>query len=94
MKDEVDEITIEYTYRTKIKLFGDIFVENNENLCTIVFDEKELNLQEYIILSNEQIKRFKYSIITIKLKGINKITNMEYMFYKCRNLLCLPDIDK
>ena len=51
-------------------------------------------MQEYIILSNSKISRFKYSIITIKLKGISKITNMEYMFYKCRNLLCLPDIDK
>ena len=29
MKEEVDEITIVYSYRTKIKLFGAKFVENN-----------------------------------------------------------------
>jgi len=93
MEDEVDEITIEYKYKAKIKLFGNIFVKNNKNLCTIVFDLDELNLQEYIILSNEQTERFKHRIITIKLKGISKITNMEHMFSNCRNLLCLPDID-
>ena len=93
MKEEIDEITIVYSYRTKIKLFGAKFVENNINFCTIIFDKKELNLQEYIILSNDQISKFKYDIITIKLKGISKITNMEYMFSNCRNLLSLPDID-
>ena len=95
MKKEVDEITIKYKVekRAKIKLFHSIFVKNNEKFCSIIFDGQQLNLQEYIILSNAQLAKFIYRIIEIKLKGISKITNMEYMFCSCSKLLAFPDID-
>ena len=32
--------------------------------------------------------------IKIKLKGVNNITNMSYMFYRCNSLSSLPDILK
>ena len=52
MENEVDEITINYIIkrRAKIRLFGRIFVKNNEKFCSIIFDGQQLNLQEYIFL--------------------------------------------
>ena len=40
------------------------------------------------------IHKINNEILEIKLKGINNITNMGYMFCGCSNLSNLPDISK
>ena len=73
----------------KIKIFGEEFVKNNINNCTMVIDNKEYKISEWF-----QIQNYKRDNIIVKLKGINRITKMSYMFYDCKSLLSLPDISK
>ena len=50
--------------------------------------------KEYEIESFYDVRNYKNNILKIKLKGINNITNMSYMFYNCSSLISLPDISK
>ena len=90
-----NEITIIYNNKyikdDLLKIFGLEFVKNNKNKCKIIYENKEYKLEEYI---NINIKNNKKDKIEIKLKGINSITNMSYMFYECKSLFSLPDISK
>jgi len=72
-----------------IKIFGSEFVENNNNIYKLIIDNKE-----YKITKNYKIKDDNKNILKIKLKGINNVTNMSFMFYECSSLLSLPDISK
>jgi len=73
----------------KINIFGSIFVKNNINKCKIIIDKKEYNLQEKFTIKNDNIQA-----LNIKLKGIENITNMSYMFYNCTSLSSIPDFSK
>ena len=66
-----------------------MFVTNNRNKCTIVIDNKEYKISEKYEVDNNKDK-----ILYIKLKGIDKITNMSFMFSNCPSLLSLPDISE
>ena len=82
---------IEITYKineiafkeNKIKLFGADFVKNNKGKCMIIYDGKRLELTEYL-----EIQKID-NTITIKLIGINNITNMRHMFYVCKNFISI-----
>ena len=94
--DYIDEIAIQYKidkikYSKDIQIFGDKFVENNKNLCRIIFNGNEFDLCETI---NININQLKNNIFEIKLKGIKNVTDMSYMFYNCKSLSSLPDISK
>ena len=88
-----DEITIIYNSLNKdeIKLFGDDFIKINESNCSIIIDGEEKQLCSNIKLNPEQKKKKTLKII---LKGVNNITNMGSMFYKCSALKALPNISK
>ena len=73
----------------KIIIFGYEFVENNKNNCKLIIDN-----MEYEIIDEYNIKNYKYNTLNIKLKEINKISDMNSMFYGCSSLLSLPDISK
>ena len=75
-----------------LKIFGSTFVNNNIKKCKIVYKNKEYELKEYI---NDIDKKYNNKDeIKIKLKGINKVTNMSGMFDGCKTLSSLPDISK
>jgi surface protein len=100
-KNPKDEITIIYQIikelDTKINIFGKTFVENNKDKCKIIINGKEQELVECLDNQNySDIFNFKgkYTEISIKLKGINKITNASYMFKNCVALIALPDLGK
>ena len=70
-----------FKYNSYIKIFGDKFVENNKDKCIMIINDKEYTLSSYInkdIIKNESLE--------IKLKGIETITDMSYMFYDCNKL--------
>ena len=48
--------------------------------------------KEYEITEKFYYKNLTNNILKIKLKGIDNITNMSYMFSGCSSLLSLPDI--
>ena len=62
-----------------------MFVDNNKDKCKIFYKDKEYDLTTEF--NAENIKQ-----IEIQLNGILNITNMEEMFYKCSDLISLPDM--
>ena len=89
----LDEITIKYKFGNdkKIRLFGYNFVVNNKQNCKIVVNGEEQELCEWLDISN--IKSKKY-LLEIKLKGINNIINMSYIFSNCTSLISCSNISK
>ena len=91
-KEEViTEINIIYklNYEWEIKIFGYEFVKNNKNICKMIIDNKEYEIKE-----KYNVKNYNNNILEIKLKGINNITDMRYMFSSCSKLSSLSDISK
>ena len=86
-----NEITMIYNSKKekKIKILNRKFVNNNKNICKIIYKNKEYELIEEIDIKNIQIDKLE-----IKLKGINNVTNMESIFNKCKLLEELPDISR
>jgi len=85
-------ISIVYTINKKVndmRIFGEEFVKNNINNCSMVIDNTEYKIYEKLKTNN-----YDKDIINVKLKGINRITNMSYMFSWCSSLSSIPDISK
>ena len=84
---DISEINIIYDInnQNKIRIFGSNFVKNNKNICKMIIDNKKYNIKRIY-----NVKNYKNNILKIKLKGINNITNMSYMFYECSSLSFLP----
>ena len=86
------ETKIKLKYRInkkgKIRIFGAKFVENNKEKLKMEINREiiELNKYYYSQSINENIE--------IILIGMEKVTDMSCMFYKCSSLLSLPDISK
>ena len=72
-----------------IKLFGYYFVCNNKNNIRLEIEGKEYKLMECY-----EIERNNNNKLEIKIKGIENVINMGYMFEGCSSLLSLPDISK
>ena len=91
-EDITDEIIYKPNKDGKVKIFGNTFVNNNKQNCKIIYNNKEYEIKAYI---NDIDKEYNNKDeIKIKLKGINKVTNMSYMFCGCKTLSSLPDISK
>ena len=54
----------------------------------MIIDNKEFEIKEKYYVNNNNNK------LNIILKGIDKVTNMSEMFYRCSSLSSLPDISK
>ena len=87
---DITEINIIYNTKNKeyINLFGDKFIENNKKICKMIVDNKEYEIAARYYVKNNN------NILKIKLKGINKVNDISYMFDGCSSLLSLPDISK
>ena len=77
-----------------MKIFGSEFVKNNKNKCKMIIDDKEYEITEKCNIKKCNIENYTNNELKIKLKGIDNITNMSYMFDGCSSLLSLPDISK
>ena len=75
----------------KIRLFGNLFVNNNYFNCKIVYEGIEYYLSSHLKITNYELKKKE---IIIKLKGINNIIDASEMFSDCSSLIELPDISK
>ena len=87
-------ITVKYKVENnkKIKIFGEDFVANNKNFCKLIINEKEFDLMTFYNIENLENEKLNDDILEIKLKGINRVTNMSQLFYECSSLFFLPDI--
>ena len=80
---------IKRSYNNNLNIFGAKFVENK---CKMIMDNKEYEITNKYNIEN--YKKINNNKINIKLKGINNVTDMSYMFSGCKLLLSLPDISK
>ena len=64
--------------KENIKIFCKKFVENNRNICKMIIDNKEYEISE-----KYNIKNYNKNKLEIKLKGINNVYNMSFMFDGC-----------
>ena len=80
IKNDITKINIIYNIENKdnIRLFGFYFVENNKNICKIITDNKE-----YEINAKYNDKKYKNNKLKIELKGINNIPDMSNIFDGC-----------
>ena len=75
----------------KLRIFGNSFVENNINKCKILYNSIEYDLKEYFgDIKKSYNNKDNFSI---KLKGINNITDLSNMFEGC-SLLALHGLSK
>ena len=90
--EKINEIKIIYKIdknEKEIKLFGSTFIKNNKDKCKFIYKDKEYEIKEYF-----NIKKINDDFLEIKLKDINNITDMSFLFSKCSSLSSLPDISK
>ena len=74
-----------------IKIFGDIFVQNNIDNCKIVVEDKEYKLCGKLNISKMKKIGNEYEI---KLKIINDLTDLSYMFHLCSSLSPSSEVNK
>ena len=75
---------------SKIKLFGDKFVENNKEECKIVINGEERKLESFYDV--ETLK--ENELFEIKLIGIRNIIDASYMFFDCTSLYSIKNISE
>ena len=75
--------------KENIRIFGEIFVNNNIKICKMIIDNKE-----YEISRKYNIRAYHKNKLEIALKGIDNVTNMSHMFNRCSSLSSLPDISE
>ena len=105
MKEFNNEITINYILDQKknaksknkriieedINIFGPEFVSKNKDICKIIYEEELFDLTKTFHINYNNITT---DLLTLKLKGIQKIKNIEQLFKECPSLYTVPDIDK
>ena len=92
--NKLNQMTIIYKiekYMDSVKLFGDMFAQNNKNNCYLLINGKQQELCQYYDLNENQRNN---KTLEIKLIETKPITDMFRLFYVCPNLVNLPDIDK
>ena len=67
-----------------ISIFGKEFVENNKDDIKLIIDNKQLPLIEKYYLKKGQNK--------IQMIILNKLTNLENMFLKCKSLINIEEL--
>jgi surface protein len=73
------------------KIFGQNFVNNNKNICKMIINDEEYELTSIL---PEKFRGYKGDSFEIKLKGINDVIDLSYIFAGCESLKQLPDFDK
>ena len=93
---KLNEIQLLYQYPEneddKIRIFGDIFVDNNKNLCTIVVNGKKQKLHRFYSIEKDKLKN-NNNIFEITLKDIDKISDFSNMFCFCYNLILISNFN-
>ena len=90
-----NDINIEYKItnkNNKVKIFGREFVDNNKNICQIIINNKVRELSQNIDINSYQLIDDEILKVQLKIKDLNKMTNISYMFSGCKELYSLPDI--
>ena len=76
----------------KVRILGEKFVNKNKYKCKIIYKNKIFELKEWL----EDIdKNYKYKkLIKLKLKFVNNIIDISYLFEGCNKLLSVLEVVK
>ena len=75
---------------TRIKLFDKQFVDNNKDNCFLIINNHIKEVCDYYTLKNNK----KEKNLNVALIEKRTISDMSYMFHKCKSLIAIPDISK
>ena len=70
--------------KKSLRIFGNQFINDNKYKCKIIYNKKEYELNEYFEDIDEEYN-FK-NPIKFKLKGVNNISDMSWMFDDCNSI--------
>ena len=89
-----DEISIIYDVgknggEEEMKIFGEMFVLNNKDICKMIIEDKVYELKEKF-----NIKNYKKKELKITLKNIKECSEFVKMFEGCKSLDSLPEFYK
>jgi hypothetical protein len=86
-----DAITLVYKVNEndkEIQILNSMFVQNNKNICKIIYNNEEMELTDRFNVESVKEK------LKIKLKGFHNIIYVNQMFYGCKALIEIPDFYK
>ena len=69
-----------------IKIFGEKYVNNNNDKCILFYNDKMFTLEEYFELKNINIKNINNNKFEIFLIELKYIPDRSYMFHECKHL--------
>ena len=75
----------------KVRLFGDVFVENNENNFKLFVNEKEFQFCDVIPKSEIEGNS---NLIKVTLKETKPVTDYSFLFFKCDSLYSFLNVEK
>ena len=92
--NKYDEISIIYDVgknegEEEMKIFGEMFVHSNKNICKMIIEDKVYELKEKF-----NIKNYKKKELKITLKNIGECSEFVKMFDECKSLDSLPEFYK
>ena len=102
---DYNEITLKYEFNEEnikydsFQFFGEVFVNNNNENCFLIINEKIFGLNQYIKLSeifdiNKEVKNWPIHIEVKLIEPKNKLmNNMSNMFYEISTLLPISDFN-
>ena len=74
----------------KIRIFGEEFVGNNGNKCSIIYKDNIIPLSSYFLINDinkeDKINK-KFEILLLEFEDIS---DRSYMFYDCKSLIIFP----
>ena len=75
----------------QIKIFGEEFIGSNGNKCSIIYQNKIIPFESYILVKNIDKDDKNKNIFEIVLLELEDISNKSYMFFQCTSLV---ELDK
>ena len=93
LNNNQDYVTFQLEYKAsndnQIRLFGSGFADRNKYKCKIIYNEKEYDLMKCFTFDNNYNHN---DSIKIQLRINNNITDISYLFFKCKKFLSISDL--
>ena len=90
---EIFKLIYKIDNENKIKIFGDEFVGNNENKCSIIYKDNIIPLRSNFLINDinkEDKENKKFEILLLELENIS---DRSYMFYNCKSLIIFSNFE-
>ena len=94
--ERINEFFIKYKPKknkeVKLRIFGQIFFNNNRDKFEIIYNDKRFELKEFFEEIDDNYNHKKE--IVLQLRKIKETKNISYMFHNCETLLSFPELSE